>query len=594
MDILLVGTYTQHDAPAVLEKQELGKGIYLIPYNEILGDVAGTPLIIQMQNPSWVCLVKNRLFAVSESEDAAEIVEYEVGVQEERLTAEKKAGLQMPGKASCHIEKDEKGQRLFVSDYGSGDLKVIDISEAGSPKLLQEISFTGKGLDPERQEASHIHSCFLHRGDLYAADLGCDKIYSFGTDKGKLLQKETIEVRPGAGPRHMEILDKNGKTYLYVLNELDLTISVYCNGELCQTISLEEELPEGALAAELCIAEEKMLYASVRGTGEIFGFTIDENGMLNLKQKVVVPKGWFRSICLDSSEKHLLAADQKTGKIYIFDRQSTVMRKKAIVTGASRGIGRGIIRELAAAGYDIAFSYRTREDEAKEAAEEIRNMGSFAWYAKADMAQAGEGENFFDQAVKELGGLDLLVNNAGVTVFQSILDLEMEETQKMLNLDLLNYLVLSSKAARYMKAHEVKGCIINITSSRAERAYPGDCVYGGIKAAVNRASQSMALDLAPYGIRVNCVAPGAICIRTPEEIKAEGRTELEGFWESLGERIPMGRNGTPKDIGRAVVFLASENAAYITGEVLRVDGGLILPGMPEKVENDKNAWGGEK
>ena len=85
------------------------------------------------------------------------------------------------------------------------------------------------------------------------------------------------------------------------------------------------------------------------------------------------------------------------------------MRKKAIVTGASRGIGRGIIRELAAAGYDIAFSYRTREDEAKEAAEEIRNMGSFAWYAKADMAQAGEGEKFFDQAVRELGGLDLLV-----------------------------------------------------------------------------------------------------------------------------------------------------------------------------------------
>lgn len=185
------------------------------------------------------------------------------------------------------------------------------------------------------------------------------------------------------------------------------------------------------------------------------------------------------------------------------------MRKKAIVTGASRGIGRGIIRELAAAGYDIAFSYRTREDEAKEAAEEIRNMGSFAWYAKADMAQAGEGEKFFDQAVRELGGLDLLVNNAGVTVFQSILDLEMEETQKMLNLDLLNYLVLSSKAARYMKAHEVKGCIINITSSRAERAYPGDCVYGGIKAAVNRASQSMALDLAPYGIPCELCGSGS-------------------------------------------------------------------------------------
>jgi len=117
-------------------------------------------------------------------------VEYEVGVQEERLTAEKKAGLQMPGKASCHIEKDEKGQRLFVSDYGSGDLKVIDISEAGSPKLLQEISFTGKGLDPERQEASHIHSCFLHRGDLYAADLGCDKIYSFDKIRESFCKKK--------------------------------------------------------------------------------------------------------------------------------------------------------------------------------------------------------------------------------------------------------------------------------------------------------------------------------------------------------------------------------------------------------------------
>ena len=142
-----------------------------------------------------------------------------------------------------------------------------------------------------------------------------------------------------------------------------------------------------------------------------------------------------------------------------------------------------------------------------------------------------KGRNFFDQAVRELGGLDLLVNNAGVTVFQSILDLEMEETQKMLNLDLLNYLVLSSKAARYMKAHEVKGCIINITSSRAERAYPGDCVYGGIKAAVNRASQSMALDLAPYGIRVNCVAPGAICIRTPEEIKQKAGQS----WKASGK-----------------------------------------------------------
>lgn len=268
------------------------------------------------------------------------------------------------------------------------------------------------------------------------------------------------------------------------------------------------------------------------------------------------------------------------------------MRKKAIVTGASRGIGRGIVRALAGDGYDIAFSYSTREDEAEAAARELKNMGADVWYAQSDMSEPGNGEAFFDAAAERLGGLDLLVNNAGVTVFQSILDLTEEDTRKLINLDLLNYLMLSSKAARYMKEHGVKGNIINITSSRAQRAYPEDCVYGGVKAAINRASQSMALDLAPYGIRVNCVAPGAVCIRTPEEIKKEGRTDLEGFWEELGARIPMGRNGTPEDIGNAVVFLASENASYITGEVLRVDGGLILPGMPEKPEEGQNSWGG--
>ena len=210
------------------------------------------------------------------------------------------------------------------------------------------------------------------------------------------------------------------------------------------------------------------------------------------------------------------------------------------------------------------------------------------------MAQAGEGEKFLTRLSRELGGLDLLVNNAGVTVFQSILDLEMEETQKMLNLDLLNYLVLSSKAARYLKAHEVKGCIINITSSKSRKSISGRLCLRRHKGCSEPGFTVYGTGSCTIWDPCELCGSGAICIRTPEEIKAEGRTELEGFWESLGERIPMGRNGTPKDIGRAVVFLASENAAYITGEVLRVDGGLILPGMPEKVENDKNAWGGEK
>ncbi len=268
------------------------------------------------------------------------------------------------------------------------------------------------------------------------------------------------------------------------------------------------------------------------------------------------------------------------------------MRRKAIVTGASRGIGRGIARCLAENGYDLVFSYNAREDEAERTAEALRESGANVWYFQADLGEPGAGKLFFDRAVSSLEGLDLLVNNAGVTTFQSILELTPEDTLHMIHLDFLNYLMMSHYAAVYMKEHHVRGSIIQITSSRADRAYPEDAVYGGIKAALNRASQSMALDLAPYGIRVNCVAPGAVRIRTQEEIRRDHLEYFEGFWEELGGGIPLGRNGSPEDIGNAVVFLADEKASYITGEVLRVDGGLILPGMPEKVIPGKTDWGG--
>lgn len=207
-----------------------------------------------------------------------------------------------------------------------------------------------------------------------------------------------------------------------------------------------------------------------------------------------------------------------------------------------------------------------------------------------DMRKDGAGAKFVNQVSEEMGVPCVLVNNAGRTRMESILDMTPETVDELINLDLKNYLFCMQAAATQMVRAKISGSIINITSTRAERAYPCDAVYGGVKAALNRASQSAALDLAPYGIRVNCVAPGAIAVRSKEYLQKLSTIPVD-FWDELGTRIPLGRSGTPEDIANAVAFLASDQASYITGEILRVDGGLILPGMPEQ---RGHSWGATK
>ncbi len=264
-------------------------------------------------------------------------------------------------------------------------------------------------------------------------------------------------------------------------------------------------------------------------------------------------------------------------------------RKKAIVTGASRGIGYGIALCLARDGYDLAVSYATKAEGAQSLAREAEEKyGAKCSFFQASLDQPGEAPRLFDSCVEALGGLDLLVNNAGITRMESFLDVRPETFQTLLQLDFISYFQLMQAAARHMAEHGVRGSLINITSTRGERAYPGDSVYGGLKAGLNRAVQSIALDLAPYGIRVNNVAPGAVRVRSNAEAAAAG---FAGFWDKLGERIPLGRSGEPGDVGEAVAFLASDRASYITGTTLRVDGGLILPGMPENPS--AAGWGAE-
>ena len=258
------------------------------------------------------------------------------------------------------------------------------------------------------------------------------------------------------------------------------------------------------------------------------------------------------------------------------------MSKKAIVTGASRGIGRGIALALAADGYDLAISYATQSADADALAAEIKEKyGRQVYCFQATLQNKGAGKELFDKAVAALGGLDVLVNNAGVTIFEQLQGLTEENLEMLFGLDFRNYVMMMSEAAKYMIAKGIKGSIVNITSSRGERGYPGDGIYGGMKAGLNRAIQSFALDVAPYGIRINNVAPGAIAVRSAEENARNGEERRTKFYNELGKRIPMERMGTPADIGAMVAYLVSDKASYITGVTMRVDGGLILPGMPE-------------
>lgn len=248
--------------------------------------------------------------------------------------------------------------------------------------------------------------------------------------------------------------------------------------------------------------------------------------------------------------------------------------RTALVTGASTGIGAGIALELASRGYDVAIGHYAEPAEAAMVAERIaRDYGRACHVFQGDLADPPMPGRLADFALEALGEIDVLVNNAGLVRFKAITELDAAETDRIYGINFRAPLLLMQAISKHMKERRLKGAIINITSSRAERAYPSDAVYGGLKAALTRASQSIALDLAPLGIRVNCVAPGATAVRDDPRYAA-------GYQE-LGGKIPLARMGTPADVASAVAWLASEEAGYITGTAIRVDGGLILPGMPE-------------
>jgi len=256
------------------------------------------------------------------------------------------------------------------------------------------------------------------------------------------------------------------------------------------------------------------------------------------------------------------------------------MNKCAMITGGSRHIGQGIAVVLAEYGYDVAITYATSPDGANETKRQVESLGRRCFIYEARLENPEVPEKVINHARADLGRLDVMVCNAGKDTRNSVLTITAEELDYLYANNLRNYFLCAGAAARNMVRDKTEGSIIMITSVRGQLPHPDDFYYGGLKAAMDRACKSMALDLSAYNIRVNCVAPGAVW--RPDR---EGNIPDTPF---LRESVPLHRTGYVRDIGEAAAFLAGERAAYITGVTLTVDGGLSLPGLLE--QRDPIPW----
>ena len=242
--------------------------------------------------------------------------------------------------------------------------------------------------------------------------------------------------------------------------------------------------------------------------------------------------------------------------------------KVAIVTGASRGIGRACALRLAADGMTVVVNYSHSEAAAAEVVEKIRAAGGDALAVRADVSDPAEVKEMFKTVWKTYGQIDVLVNNAGIVRDEYLLMLTEENLDACLDLNIKGYLYCAQQAVLKM-FRKKSGVIINMSSVSSKMALAGQTVYSATKGAVNSMTRTMAKELAPYGIRVNAVAPGFIATEMidalPEDKRAQYLTE-----------VPLGRFGTVEDVAAVVSMLASDGAAYMTGQTLVLDGGLSL------------------
>ena len=244
--------------------------------------------------------------------------------------------------------------------------------------------------------------------------------------------------------------------------------------------------------------------------------------------------------------------------------------KTALVTGSSKGVGRGIATRLAALGCDLAINYRSDAQGAAETAEAVRAAGRSAIAVHASVADSRQVEAMFETVVERFGRLDILVNNAGMQVWAPLLELAEEDWDRVIDTNLKGCFLCTQQAARHMKDHG-GGRIVNIGSGCNKVAFPNLVSYTASKGGMEQFTKVAAVELGAHGITVNCVAPGAILI----ERTALESDDYAGKW---GRLTPMGRVGQPSDVAEAVAFLCTDAAEFVTGQTLLVDGGLFTQG----------------
>jgi len=241
--------------------------------------------------------------------------------------------------------------------------------------------------------------------------------------------------------------------------------------------------------------------------------------------------------------------------------------KVAIVTGASRGIGKGIATELAKAGACVVINYKSNDEAAEKTFQEIRELGAYALKIKGDVSNYEFSKQMIKTTVEKFGKIDILINNAGISKVGLFMDATPEEWDNIFNVNIRGAINCSHNVVQEM-IKQKSGSIINISSMWGEIGASCEVIYSASKGAINSFTKALAKELAPSNIRVNAIAPGVINTEMNAWLTEDER-------KALIDEIPMMKFGEVRDVGMLVAFLVSENSKYITGQVITIDGGML-------------------